>query len=131
MRVQRWWEAWIALGLLLTVNASGAAAASGAAVSEPATDYTPGEGFDVVKGRYGSLNISAYVLFRYLNQLPAEQTFVDHLGNTRVIDTRNDFQLHRVLLHFKGFLFTEKLKQDTTVWAVNSTNSITIISSLN
>lgn len=94
-------------------------------------EYIPGEGFDVTKGRYGSLNIGAYVLLRYLNQLPATQSFVDHLGRTRQIDTRNDIQLHRILIHFRGFLFTEKLTQQTSAWAVNSTNSSTLISSLN
>src|SRR4051794_10157861 len=96
-----------------------------------ADEYVPGEGFDLYKGERGSLNISAYVLLRYLNQLPANQSFVDHLGNVRQIDTRNDIQLHRVLLRFRGFLFSEKLRQETTVWAVNSTNSITVIVGLN
>jgi hypothetical protein len=95
------------------------------------SNYAPGEGFDVAKGRLGSLNISAYVLLRFIDQLPATQSFVDHLGNTHPVDTRRDIQLHRILLHFSGFLFTEKLQQDTTVWAVNSTNSVTAIASLN
>jgi hypothetical protein len=92
--------------------------------------YAPGEGFDVYRGKLGSLNISAYVLLRYINQLPAIQSFTDHLGRERQIDTRHDFQLHRILLHFKGFLFDERFTHDTTAWAVNSTNSVTLISTL-
>jgi hypothetical protein len=93
--------------------------------------YAPGEGFDVAKGEKGSLNLSAYVLLRYLNQLPANQTFTDHLGNTRKIDTRQDIQLHRVMIHFSGFIFSEKFTHDVMVWAVNSTNSVTALAGLN
>ena len=56
----------------------------------------PGQGFQVAKTEKGDLWISASGLFRYLNQLPADQTFVDHLGRERTIDTRNDVQWHRV-----------------------------------
>src|SRR5262245_53267387 len=37
----------------------------------------PGKGFFVAKTEYGDLYISAYVLIRYINQLPPDQTFVD------------------------------------------------------
>ena len=33
-------------------------------------EFTPGRGFDMVKTRYGTLNISLYAIARYLNQLP-------------------------------------------------------------
>ena len=36
----------------------------------------------------GELSISAYALVRYMNQLPADQTFTDHFGNERTIDGR-------------------------------------------
>src|SRR4051812_33827892 len=78
----------------------------GLAVADEPPKYVPGQGFDVARGELGSLNISAYVLLRYLNQLPAEQSFTDHLGRNRTIDTRNDIQLHRIMIHFAGFLFT-------------------------
>ena len=31
-------------------------------------EFTPGRGFDMVKTKYGSLNISLYAIARYLNQ---------------------------------------------------------------
>jgi hypothetical protein len=30
-------------------------------------EFTPGRGFDMVKSKYGSLNISLYAIARYLN----------------------------------------------------------------
>src|ERR1044071_2230597 len=46
-------------------------------------EFTPGRGFDMVKTKYGSLNISIYAIARYLNQLPGHQTWQDHLGRDR------------------------------------------------
>ena len=52
---------------------------------------SPGKGFEVAKTKYGNLNISAYMLGRYMNQLPAKDTlYSDHLGRERTIDPRQD-----------------------------------------
>ena len=64
----------------------------------------------VANTEHGDLWISAYGLFRYLNQLPADQTFVDHLGRERTIDTRNDVQWHRVQAFLKGWVYDQRLR---------------------
>lgn len=69
----------------------------------------PGKGFQVAKTKYGTINISLYVLARYLNQLPGVQTFTDHLGVTHKIDPRNDIQLHRILANMSGYIYLPKL----------------------
>ncbi len=99
---------------------------------QPGVDssYIPGNGFNLVIGKLGSLNFGAYGLFRYINQLPASQSYVDHLGNTKNIDTRNDFQLQRVMLFFRGFFLDPKLLYNLTIWTVNATNQIAIIGNL-
>ena len=51
-----------------------------------AGEFTPGAGFDIIKTSFGSLNISMYGLFRYLDQVPGNQTFTDHLGNVQTIE---------------------------------------------
>jgi hypothetical protein len=92
--------------------------------------FIPGNGFDLVKGKKGSLNFGAYGLFRYINQLPAKQSYVDHLGNSKNIDTRNDFQLQRVMMFFRGFFLDPKLNYNLTLWTVNATNQIAVIRNL-
>lgn len=42
-------------------------------------EFNPGRGFTVAQGELGSLNLSGYMVARYLNQLPADQTATDHL----------------------------------------------------
>ena len=69
-------------------------------------EFDPGEGFLVGRSSAGELAISGYALVRYVNQMPGEQTFTDHLGNEHAVDTRNDIYPHRVMVFFKGWLGT-------------------------
>jgi hypothetical protein len=93
-------------------------------------EFDPGKGFQVAKTPAADLWISAYALLRYLNQLPPDQTFVDHLGVTRPVKARNDIQFHRGLVHFRGFVFLPKLTYVITVWTVLSNDLIKLIGTL-
>ena len=84
--------------------------------------FDPGKGFLVGRGSAGELSISAYALVRYVNQMPGEQTFIDHLGNERSVDGRNDIWPHRVMVFFRGWLGTPKLRYTITLWTVLDTN---------
>lgn len=94
-------------------------------------NYDPGKGFKIARTPYGSMNISGYMLLRYLNQLPAEQSFSDHNGVERKIDTRQDIQLHRFLLWLRGFIYDPKFTYVMTAWGLNSTNQTALIGALN
>src|SRR5687767_14232010 len=54
-----------------------------------AGEFTPGRGYDILKTERGSINISVYGLICYVNQLPAEQKYLDHLGRERTVQPRN------------------------------------------
>jgi hypothetical protein len=86
-----------------------------------------GKGFLLHKSKLGELHISAYALFRYLNQLPSGQTFEDHLGRTRGIDARNDIWAHRIMVHLRGWMGLPKLRYQITFWTVNTTDQDAII----
>lgn len=86
-----------------------------------AGEFTPSKGFDLVKTKYGVLNFSMYALVRYLNQLPGNQTWYDHLGNKQAFTGRNDFYWHRTMLWFSGFVLTPKLTYMATVWTIMTT----------
>lgn len=91
----------------------------------------PGKGFELARTPYGTLRVSNYTLVRYLNQLPANQTFTDHLGRTKTIDARNDIQFHRVLFTFSGWVYHPKFNYAVTMWTVNATTQINIVGYLN
>lgn len=93
-------------------------------------EFTPGRGFDVLKTNYGSLNISGYLLARYINQLPEEDTFTDHLGRVTALDPRNDIQVHRVMVWLTGFLGDPKFRYNLTIWGLATTNQVLIFGNL-
>jgi hypothetical protein len=93
-------------------------------------DFDPGEGFLLGRSKIGELSLSAYGLLRYINQLPASQSFTDHLGNEHNVDTRNDLFAHRFMVFFKGWLGTRKLIYNITLWTVNTTDQKAIFGML-
>jgi hypothetical protein len=86
-----------------------------------AGEVTPGKGFDLIKTKVASLNLSIYAIARYLNQLPGNQTWHDHLGNEIKFTGRNDFYWHRTMLWFSGFCLTPRLTYTATVWTIMTT----------
>ena len=93
-------------------------------------EFTPGNGFIVGRGDAGQLSISAYGLLRYVDQMPGHQTFIDHLGNTRTVDGRNDIYPHRVMVFLKGWLGDPKLIYSITLWTVLDTDQNAIFANL-
>lgn len=81
-----------------------------------------GKGFLIGRTKLAELDISAYALVRYLNQMPAGQTFTDHLGREHDVDPRHDIFSHRIMVHFKGWLGIPKLLYHITLWTVNTTD---------
>jgi hypothetical protein len=86
-----------------------------------AGEFTPAKGFDIFKSDRGSLNISVYGLFRYLNQMPGEQTYTDHLGRTRTVKARNDINWHRSFVWLNGFFYEPKLRYTVSIWSLPTT----------
>jgi hypothetical protein len=95
-----------------------------------AGEFTPARGFDIFKNDVVSFNISFYGLFRYLNQLPAEQVFSDHLGRERTVDTRQDFNWHRTMVWLTGFFFVPQFRYNITLWSLGSTQQTLLFGNL-
>ncbi|HMC96435.1 MAG TPA: hypothetical protein VKG92_02180, partial [Flavobacteriales bacterium] len=93
-------------------------------------DFTPGKGYEIAHGKYGTVNFSAYALMRYTNQVPDSKTYTDHLGREKTLDPRNDIQWHRSYLYFNGWAFTPKLMWQVNTWSVMSTGQILLIGSM-
>jgi hypothetical protein len=93
-------------------------------------DFDPGAGFLVGRSSFGELAISGYGLLRFIDQTPGSQTFVDHLGNERTTDGRNDVFPHRIIIYLKGWLFDPKLIYTVFFWTVNETDQRSIFINL-
>lgn len=103
----------------------------GVPIQKPWGMYEPGAGFKIGQTELASLNISGYVVARYLNQNPANQTsFTDHLGRSQSVKPRQDFQFHRAMVYLQGFAFNPKVAYNITLWTVNDTGQVAIIGAL-
>jgi len=105
---------------------AGDGSGSGSATAEDTTDpwgsLQAGKGFLIGRTDRGELSVSAYSLVRYLNQMPAGQTFTDHLGREHSIDARNDIFSHRIMIFLKGWMGVPKLVYQIILWTVNTTD---------
>lgn len=83
--------------------------------------FTPGSGFDIIRTTRGSLNISVYGLFRFIDQMPSPQKFTDHLGRERAVAARNDINWHRTMIWLSGFFYSPKMRYTITAWSLPTT----------
>jgi len=77
-------------------------------------------GFKLAEGEMGSLNFSGYTYVRYLNQNAIDDTYTDSFGNTKTLDKRNDVQLSKVKMTFKGWVFDPNFGYNVYVWTSNA-----------
>ena len=92
--------------------------------------YAPGKGAVLFKGPGGEVSISAYALLRYLNQMPADQTFTDHLGNEHPVNARHDIYSHRVMVFLNGWVGDPKMIYNIAWWTVNTTDQDALFANL-
>jgi len=129
--------------ILLAVLSTALAAQDEAPVTTPAEtaadtgyqnttagEFTPARGFDLYRGEHGSLNVSFYGLFRYMNQLPGEQTFTDHLGRERTVKARNDLNWHRTFVWLTGFFWKPKFRYNISLWSLPTTQQTLLFGNL-
>jgi hypothetical protein len=93
-------------------------------------EFDPGAGFLLARTDFGELSLSAYALLRWVDQMPADQTFTDHFGNVRPVDARNDIYPHRVMVFLKGWLWNPKLIYNVFLWTVNTTDQDAIFAAV-
>jgi hypothetical protein len=98
--------------------------------NEIAGEMTPGGGFDIIRTPKGSLNISVYGLFRYVNQLPADQTYTDHLGRERTVKTNNMINWHRTFVWLTGFIYESKFRYNISLWSLPTTQQTLLFGNL-
>jgi hypothetical protein len=95
-----------------------------------AGEFTPGDGFDIIKTQRGTLNISMYGLFRYMNQYPVGNSFTDHLGRVRAVNRRNDLNWQRTFAWLTGFFFDPKFRYNITLWSLPTTQQTLLFGNL-
>ena len=92
--------------------------------------FTPGQGCDLIQTERGSLNISMYGLFRYVNTYDDNGSFTDHLGNVRPVKVRNDLNWHRTFAWLTGFFYDPKFRYNISIWSLPTTQQALIFGNL-
>ena len=95
-----------------------------------AGEFTPPKA-STSQDRSGRASTSAStVLFRYMNQLPGEQTFTDHLGRERTVKARNDLNWHRTFVWLTGFFWDPKFRYNISLWSLPTTQQTLLFGNL-
>jgi len=81
---------------------------------------TGGRGFKLANTRHGDMSFSAWAYVRYLNRNGLDKNYTDAFGRTFAVDQRNDVQLNKVNLYFKGWVYDPKLRYLLYVWTANT-----------
>jgi len=82
--------------------------------------YDPKLGFIVADDDDGALSISFTTYARYLNQNALDETYTDSFGRIIPLDLRNEIQLYKASLNFKGWLLDPKFQYLLFVWTNNA-----------
>ena len=84
------------------------------------SNYKPGKGYILSSGREGEIGLSLIAYVRYLNQLGLDKTYTDSFGRTKDLQLRQDVQLNKVNVTFKGWLFDPDFTFRAWVWTQNT-----------
>jgi hypothetical protein len=82
--------------------------------------YEPGKGFVLVRAPLGELDFGVLGYLRYLNQLGLKSTYTDSFGRTFDFKQRQDLQVTRMQLMFRGWLFSERFGYNFWTWTQNT-----------
>ena len=82
--------------------------------------YQPGKGFILNSGKHGEIGMTAISYVRYLNQLGLDKTYTDSFGRAKDLQLRQDVELNKINLTFKGWLFDPDFTFRLWVWTQNA-----------
>ena len=82
--------------------------------------YEGGKGLVLARTSQGEVDFSAFTYLRYLNQRNLDDSYTDAFGRTKELDIRDDLQLQKVMLFFKGWLFDPDFRYQLYTWTSNT-----------
>ena len=127
----------------LEVELHGSAAPSAVAPAAPATPeiqtvpaqaeaaspvkwggFEPGRGLILMRSDVGEVDLGIVSYLRYLNQQNLDKTYTDSFGRVFNINPRQDFQLAKVQLTFRGWLFDPRFGYNAYVWTSQTSQGL-------
>ncbi len=93
-------------------------------------EFAPGAGYTIISTSRGSLNMSVYGLFRYMNQYAVGDSFTDHLGRKEPVAPRNDLNWQRTFVWITGFFYDPKFRYNISLWSLPTTQQTLLFGNL-
>lgn len=111
-----------ALDDAIKVSATEPADASSLNLAKPSTwgAQEPGKGFVLARTDKSEIDATIVTCFRYLNQKSLDPTFTDYFGKGTTLDRKEDFQLNKINMTFKGWLYDERFRYLIFFWTNNA-----------
>ena len=92
-------------------------------------EFAPGSGYTLIKTQRGSLNISVYGLFRYMNQYARWLVHRPPRPHAHG-EPRNDLNWHRTFVWLTGFFYDPKLRYNISLWSLPTTQQTLLFGNL-
>ena len=78
--------------------------------------FEPGKGLILMRSDLAEVDVGLVSYLRYLNQGALAPTYTDSFGRQTTLDRRQDFQLAKVQVTFRGWLFDPRFGYNAYVW---------------
>lgn len=86
--------------------------------------FEPGKGLVLMRGDNGEVDLGLVSYLRYLNQQGLDESYVDAFGRRKALDTRQDFQLAKVQIVLKGWVFDPRFGYNAYVWTSQTSQGL-------
>ena len=93
---------------------------SSAAAPESWGRYEGGKGIVLARSDNAEVDFSVFTYLRYLNQGGLDDTYTDAFDRSKTLDLRNDLQIQKITLNFKGWLFNPDFRYLFYTWTSNT-----------
>jgi hypothetical protein len=78
--------------------------------------FEPGKGLVLMRSDMGEVDLGLVSYLRYLNQHGLDKAYVDSFGRAKTITPREDFQLAKVQITVRGWLFDPRFGYNAYAW---------------
>jgi hypothetical protein len=86
--------------------------------------FEPGKGLILMRSDVGEVDLGLVSYLRYLNQHGLDKTYTDSFGRTSAVTPREDFQLAKVQITLRGWLFDPRFGYNAYVWTSQTSQGL-------
>ncbi|WP_293399184.1 hypothetical protein [Phenylobacterium sp.] len=86
--------------------------------------FEPGKGLILMRSDIGEVNLGLVSYLRYLNQDGMDDTYTSSFGQPFDVTPREDFQLAKVQITLRGWLFDPRFGYNAYVWTSNASQGL-------